>query len=957
MLVAMLLARCGRSAVAVRGAAAGLGGRGAVGSRRMVAASASAVAASAAAASAAAAAAQAWQQRQHVQLATRGRGCCCFMSTTSTPQDMRGHDEHNGDTTSTARDVQVHGGGEGGSPVRGAAPLPPEVEARVRDVLGGTSTRELAQVVQLAQDEEQLFSIVDVIVQNQPARGHVKFINAVLNRMDELNADVEVHFYNRLLEVFPVTNTYKTKSLLDAVWPRPSLQVDAALKVLNRMENEGVMPNGHTFHSLMEVFGRASQPIKKVRSMGYWMRYFMDSNPFSISMLPERPRNERAFMHYTAQRIGGEATTSTGRGHSGRQPSAGGRPREQPTHGDEETTTMMQAMVQQHGNRTDARRDWISRLHECLPGPDHGGGGEEEETTLLLNKIHTLLKAHGLDHAPHTARQHSPKKSGHSLAALALLQYTQASQSYLDAMSSASVTDAVLEERHRSVRSWHGSHSKRSSVGRSGHDDDNEADDDDDSGRDGAQSGTKAPKLRHPHQVFLGGACNPTTWRRDVAIPFLEQHDVTYYNPQVDEWYPELMQEEERAKQAADVLLFVFDHTTRGVASMVEVAVNAATRPQSLVVALSPLPPHSVICGEQLDQRQIDDINRGRAILRTLLRDEGVPVFASIQDALTYTVCAVHRNSRPATEGDDVVLPAARLLSHIQTALAMHNPTSTTTTTTTTTSSSSNNRGGRDKGSDDDGHVLALKRRSSYDASLPFHLTVQDVQRCLRVLFGEDVSKDELASLIAALPCAPQPAEKRDKGDDHVGVCTFVVLCACVASTQHVVSQDRFADWLSDVGIAHGDGAGEDVLASDVYLGGTCGDSQWRTDVQEQLRRAGLSSFNPSIPRWTADMIPLEAAAKRRCRSMLYFIGSETRAVGSLVEAAYYVGKARRAFLAVESMTPGTTIDDHILTPLELKDFNRGRSYLRDAASQHGVHVYSDLASCVAETIRCLRTA
>lgn len=31
--------------------------------------------------------------------------------------------------------------------------------------------------------------------------------------------------------------------------------------------------------------------------------------------------------------------------------------------------------------------------------------------------------------------------------------------------------------------------------------------------------------------VFLGGACNPTTWRQDTAIPFLDAVGISYYNP------------------------------------------------------------------------------------------------------------------------------------------------------------------------------------------------------------------------------------------------------------------------------------------------------------------------------------------------------------------------------------------------------------------------------------------
>lgn len=32
-------------------------------------------------------------------------------------------------------------------------------------------------------------------------------------------------------------------------------------------------------------------------------------------------------------------------------------------------------------------------------------------------------------------------------------------------------------------------------------------------------------------EVFLGGSCNPTTWRADVAIPALDQLGISFYNP------------------------------------------------------------------------------------------------------------------------------------------------------------------------------------------------------------------------------------------------------------------------------------------------------------------------------------------------------------------------------------------------------------------------------------------
>lgn len=35
-------------------------------------------------------------------------------------------------------------------------------------------------------------------------------------------------------------------------------------------------------------------------------------------------------------------------------------------------------------------------------------------------------------------------------------------------------------------------------------------------------------------EVFLGGSCNPTTWRADVAIPLLNKLNISFYNPVSD---------------------------------------------------------------------------------------------------------------------------------------------------------------------------------------------------------------------------------------------------------------------------------------------------------------------------------------------------------------------------------------------------------------------------------------
>ena len=63
--------------------------------------------------------------------------------------------------------------------------------------------------------------------------------------------------------------------------------------------------------------------------------------------------------------------------------------------------------------------------------------------------------------------------------------------------------------------------------------------------RQNRQNQASTPGFSGPvtqHKVFLGGACGKSTWRKDIAIPLLEKAGVAYFNPQVDEWRPELVE-------------------------------------------------------------------------------------------------------------------------------------------------------------------------------------------------------------------------------------------------------------------------------------------------------------------------------------------------------------------------------------------------------------------------------
>ncbi|XP_013144282.1 PREDICTED: uncharacterized protein LOC106107823 [Papilio polytes] len=136
-----------------------------------------------------------------------------------------------------------------------------------------------------------------------------------------------------------------------------------------------------------------------------------------------------------------------------------------------------------------------------------------------------------------------------------------------------------------------------------------------------------------PCEVFLGGSCNPTTWRSDIAIPMLKKMGITYFNPQVEDWSTELMEVEHRAKSAARALLFVLDSETRAVAASVEAA-HLAAAPRDLLLVLRPYTRHQLIGNETITDQEYVELSRARATLQEAVERRGLPAFSDIPAAI-----------------------------------------------------------------------------------------------------------------------------------------------------------------------------------------------------------------------------------------------------------------------------------------------------------------------------------
>ena len=113
-------------------------------------------------------------------------------------------------------------------------------------------------------------------------RGHLSFVYTALNYLDAFGLEKDLDIYNEILEVLP---KYKiiNRTLLDALWPKPHPQIDAALDLLTKMEDNRIRPDDLTYTILMEVFGKASFPVQKVQRMAFWFDKYENANPHLLS--------------------------------------------------------------------------------------------------------------------------------------------------------------------------------------------------------------------------------------------------------------------------------------------------------------------------------------------------------------------------------------------------------------------------------------------------------------------------------------------------------------------------------------------------------------------------------------------------------------------------------------------------------------------------------------------------
>ena len=150
---------------------------------------------------------------------------------------------------------------------------------------------------------EQFSLAVDQYLKREKyRRGHVGFIRLALQRMDEFGLQNDLATYNKLLDVFP-KDRFKPRRMLDALWPRSLPQMELALELLTKMEENGVNPSLQTYQIVKDVFGGMSFPLQKCIRLMYLFDKYENADPYRIK--GELPTDPVELARLTLKRIAG----------------------------------------------------------------------------------------------------------------------------------------------------------------------------------------------------------------------------------------------------------------------------------------------------------------------------------------------------------------------------------------------------------------------------------------------------------------------------------------------------------------------------------------------------------------------------------------------------------------------------------------------------------------------------
>ncbi|XP_026821077.1 uncharacterized protein LOC113559444 isoform X3 [Rhopalosiphum maidis] len=406
------------------------------------------------------------------------------------------------------------------------------------------------------------------------------------------------------------------------------------------------------------------------------------------------------------------------------------------------------------------------------------------------------------------------------------------------------------------------------------------------------------------YDVFLGGSCNPTTWRKDLAIPYLQDAGVSFYNPQVDHWSQDLIEIEHAAKESAAILFYVIDSQTRNVVSDIETA-NFAANHKNLVLVIHPQDAvaGSVIAGEPISYREAEDIRDALTMLHKIAANQGTLVFDNIPEALNNVIQILKDKNRQINDTSE----------------------------------------------DDTTYRKIRDAFNKFNVDTPGEINISHVTRAIRLLANQNLSENDVLNLTS------EHRDTKDVESNHQVYFTFNQFYAIVSKFLQLPDKNNHRNGfdISD-GHSYRLNVGRPFYLSqesvettrsskttDIYLAGESGDDiRWREDIAiPMIKKSNLTYYAAS----KTDLPVLIDA-----RTLLFVIPNNSRSLATMTLAAYCIAKRYKMVLCIQNLSKDNcTIRGEKLTQTAINDYNRGRIYLADLASRERVPVFESINEAV----------
>lgn len=132
-------------------------------------------------------------------------------------------------------------------------------------------------------------------------------------------------------------------------------------------------------------------------------------------------------------------------------------------------------------------------------------------------------------------------------------------------------------------------------------------------------------------KVFLGGTCNDSNWRERLIAKL--NNNVDYFNPVVEDWTPECMEEEIRQREICDFCLYVITPKMTGTYSIAEVVDDSNKRPnKTLFCYLENDFNFDSLTLYKFNKGQLKSLSR----VANMVKENGAKVFNNLNEIAEY---------------------------------------------------------------------------------------------------------------------------------------------------------------------------------------------------------------------------------------------------------------------------------------------------------------------------------